>query len=138
MGSNSALALLEQPRFRAGLDFLRLRGEVGEADPTLAAWWEKVYEADDEHRRDMLEGVREPRAPRRVRKVVRDPAVPAEAQAQGDRPPAQPADGEAPVEESEETAGAALRKRRRRRRKPGTGGGGAAVEGESGGGNPSA
>ena len=135
---NSALALLEQPRFRAGLDFLRLRGEVGEADPTLAAWWEKVYEADDEHRRDMLEGVREPRAPRRVRKVVRDPAVPAEAQAQGDRPPAQPADGEAPVEESEETAGAALRKRRRRRRKPGTGGGGAAVEGESGGGNPSA
>ena len=34
--SSSAPTLLEQPRFRAGLDFLRLRGEVGEADPTLA------------------------------------------------------------------------------------------------------
>ena len=52
---NSALALLEQPRFRAGLDFLRLRGEVGEADPALAEWWEAFFQAGDDERDAMLE-----------------------------------------------------------------------------------
>ena len=32
---SSALALLEQPRFRAGFDFLRLRADVGEVEPAL-------------------------------------------------------------------------------------------------------
>ena len=67
--SSSAPTLLEQPRFRAGLDFLRLRGEVGEADPTLAAWWEALYQASDEQRRDILDGVREQRGPRRVKRA---------------------------------------------------------------------
>ena len=69
--SNSALALLEQPRFRAGLDFLRLRGEVGEADPELAVWWEALFQADDEKRRDLLDSVRETRGPRRVKRERR-------------------------------------------------------------------
>jgi poly(A) polymerase len=77
--SSSALALLEQPRFRAGLDFLRLRGGVGEADPGLAEWWESLYAADDDERRRLLESAREPRPPRRVPKP---------------RPPSR--DGEAP------------------------------------------
>ena len=34
--------MVEQPRFRAGLDFLRLRGEAGEVDPELARWWEEL------------------------------------------------------------------------------------------------
>jgi len=68
--SNSALALLDQPRFRAGLDFLRLRGEVGEADPELAVWWEALYQANDEKRRDLLDSVREPRGPRRVKRAT--------------------------------------------------------------------
>ncbi|HEV7577770.1 MAG TPA: polynucleotide adenylyltransferase PcnB [Caldimonas sp.] len=68
--SNSALALLEQPRFRAGLDFLRLRGEVGEADPELAVWWEALFQANDEKRRDLLDGVREQRGPRRVKRTA--------------------------------------------------------------------
>ena len=68
--SNSALTLLEQPRFRAGLDFLRLRGEVGEADPELAVWWEALFQAGDDQRRDMLDGVREQRGPRRVKRAA--------------------------------------------------------------------
>src|SRR6185295_18460644 len=66
--ANSALTMLEQPRFRAGLDFLRLRAEVGEADPALARWWEALFDADDDERRRMLDAVREQRPPRRVRK----------------------------------------------------------------------
>src|SRR6185436_4731764 len=74
--SHSALALLDQPRFRAGLDFLRLRGEVGEADPELAVWWEALFQAGDEKRRDLLDSVRETRGPRRVkRETSRPPAA---------------------------------------------------------------
>ncbi len=31
--------LIEQPRFRAGFDFLRLRADCGEIDPELGTWW---------------------------------------------------------------------------------------------------
>ena len=76
---HSATTLLEQPRFRAGLDFLRLRGKVGEADPALAEWWESFFQAGDDERYRMLEAVREPRGgPRRVRRV---PAAAAAGQA---------------------------------------------------------
>src|SRR5205085_4660965 len=47
---HSATTLLAQPRFRAGLDFLRLRGKVGEADPALAEWWETFFQASDDER----------------------------------------------------------------------------------------
>src|SRR5207253_267695 len=47
---HSATTLLAQPRFRAGLDFLRLRGKVGEADPALAEWWETFFQAGDDER----------------------------------------------------------------------------------------
>ncbi len=36
--------LLAHPRFRAAYDFLLLRSEAGEADPTLAAWWTRYQE----------------------------------------------------------------------------------------------
>ena len=35
------LGVLEHPRFRAGYDFLELRGIVGEIDPQLVEWWEQ-------------------------------------------------------------------------------------------------
>ncbi|MGZ5184955.1 MAG: polynucleotide adenylyltransferase PcnB [Caldimonas sp.] len=108
--SNSALTLLEQPRFRAGLDFLRLRGVVGEADLELAVWWEAFFQASDEERRDMLDAVREPRGPRRVKRVA---SAVGEA---GSAPPAPaPAGGD---DEAAPAEGAAPRKRRRRRRRP--------------------
>ncbi|HEX7435184.1 MAG TPA: polynucleotide adenylyltransferase PcnB, partial [Caldimonas sp.] len=63
---NAALNLPEQPRFRAGLDFLRLRAESGEVDPELARWWEAFSLADAEARREMLAGARERDGARRV------------------------------------------------------------------------
>jgi len=51
-------ALVEQPRFRAGFDFLRLRAQVGELDEELSHWWETFSLANEAVRRDMLEAVR--------------------------------------------------------------------------------
>ena len=124
--SSSALTLLEQPRFRAGLDFLRLRGEVGEADPALAVWWEALFQADDDERRTMLEDVRETRGPKRVRRTpVRAAGDDATAPASASTPASQDdGSGDGPNESTDDDAlpadpGAAPRKRRRRRRKPG-------------------
>jgi poly(A) polymerase len=47
-------ALLEQPRFRAGYDFLLLRAEAGEIDSEIAEWWTRFQEADGEERAEML------------------------------------------------------------------------------------
>jgi poly(A) polymerase len=119
--SHSTLTLLEQPRFRAGMDFLRLRGQVGEADPALAEWWEALYEADDDGRRRLLESSREPRQPRRIPKPKAELPEP-DPRGIGDAP--------AEADEGRDTAGAddagdaggeasePARKRRRRRRKP--------------------
>ncbi|MDQ8024037.1 MAG: polynucleotide adenylyltransferase PcnB [Moraxellaceae bacterium] len=46
--------LLEQPRYRAGYDFLRLRAEAGEVDMELPDWWESFAHASSEERAAML------------------------------------------------------------------------------------
>ncbi|WP_341906369.1 polynucleotide adenylyltransferase PcnB [Polaromonas sp. YR568] len=134
-------SLLEQPRFRAGFDFLRLRAQTGEIDTALSEWWETFSTAYDDERHAMIEQVRleqqqKPQAPRvRVKR------------AEGDRAPAaghaaeratDPADGPADAESGE----AAPARKRRRRRKPGNrgasgaeGGGSAASGANSGAGN---
>ncbi len=38
--------LLEHPRFRAGYDFLLLRGAAGEIDAALGDWWTRFIDAD--------------------------------------------------------------------------------------------
>jgi len=45
-----ALRLLGHPRFRAGFDFLSLRGRSGEADPELVAWWQELQDAPSSKR----------------------------------------------------------------------------------------
>jgi poly(A) polymerase len=102
---NTPRALVEQPRYRAGYDFLRLRADAGEVSGELAEWWEDFALGDEDERVALLQAVREqhPSAPRRV--VAARPAAAAavgaaEAAAAGDEPPP--------------------RKRRRRRRKPGS------------------
>ena len=65
---STPLTLVEQPRFRAGFDFLRLRGDVGEVDVALADWWEEFCQAGDEERADLIDSVRETRGPRRVKR----------------------------------------------------------------------
>ena len=47
-------ALLEQPRFRAGYDFLLLRAESGEVEMELAEWWTDFQNADGGKRGEML------------------------------------------------------------------------------------
>lgn len=81
--------LIEQPRFRAGFDFLRLRADAGEIDAELAEWWEDFSLGTDEEREALIEQARESEGRRR-----------------------KPAGGEA------EPAAEPAKKRRRRRRKP--------------------
>ena len=47
-------ALLEQPRFRAGYDFLLLRAQAGEIDNEVAEWWTEFQNADGNQRGEML------------------------------------------------------------------------------------
>jgi poly(A) polymerase len=124
----SVFTLIEQPRFRAGFDFLRLRAATGEVDEELAHWWEAFSVADDERRRDMVQALQRerPRSTRQAAKAVRAPS---------ESPPAldDPRFREAPEVGEPSTADSAdapARKRRRRRRRSG---GGEGAEGGSGG-----
>jgi poly(A) polymerase len=72
---SSVFSLIEQPRFRAGFDFLRLRGDAGEIDAALPTWWEQFSQANDAQRTDLLERARASPAPR-------GSAVPAEVAAE--------------------------------------------------------
>jgi len=130
---NAPYSLLEQPRFRAGFDFLRLRGQIGEIDPALGEWWEKFSTAYDDERHDMIEAIREtqqkkPQAPRtRVKRANAEDSRPADtAPALSSVSTPGDVDGlELPLQEGD----AAPAKKRRRRRKPA----GRAVEGQEGG-----
>ena len=62
------LRLLEQPRFRAGLDFLILRAQSGELPEEMAEWWRRLADAEGEARLAMLEPEQAPRRKRRRRK----------------------------------------------------------------------
>ena len=90
---NAVFALVEQPRFRAGFDFLRLRGAAGEIDAALPGWWEKFSLADADERARLVERSR-------VAAPARGPQTAAETLAES---PAEP-----------------TRKRRRRRRRTGS------------------
>jgi poly(A) polymerase len=47
--------MLEQPRFRAAVDFLQLRAEAHEVDSVQAQWWMDLADADDSTRAEMIE-----------------------------------------------------------------------------------
>ncbi len=49
--------LLENPRFRAGYDFLLLRESAGEKTGGLGDWWTDYQEANDSERRNMIRGL---------------------------------------------------------------------------------
>ncbi|MFA9462271.1 polynucleotide adenylyltransferase PcnB [Thiohalorhabdus methylotrophus] len=49
-----ALRLLGHPRFRAGFDFLALRGRSGEADPELVQWWKDLLDAPSSKRSKLV------------------------------------------------------------------------------------
>lgn len=47
--------MLEQPRFRAAVDFLQLRAEAREVDSVMAQWWMDLANAEADERSAMLE-----------------------------------------------------------------------------------
>jgi poly(A) polymerase len=49
--------LLENPRFRAGYDFLLLREDAGEETDGLGDWWTDYQDATDSERRAMIRGL---------------------------------------------------------------------------------
>jgi len=57
--ANTAGALVAQPRFRAGYDFLRLRADAQEVDAELADWWEDFALGDADEREALLQAARD-------------------------------------------------------------------------------
>ncbi|MBB5206112.1 poly(A) polymerase [Inhella inkyongensis] len=107
-------SLVEQPRYRAGFDFLRLRADVGDADATLADWWEDFALGDEDERTALVEDARQ-----HEKRQPRQQISPRTMAADGDASPEPLLDAPA--------------KKRRRRRRPNKGGkseGGAAPAAE--------
>ncbi|RMX03472.1 polynucleotide adenylyltransferase PcnB [Corticibacter populi] len=131
------LSLVEQPRFRAGFDFLRLRARTGELDEALAQWWETFSLASDEQRLQMLEEARrqsqqscklgtggtgpkrKSRKPRTQDDATADTPAEAADVTEDAVDMADMADmADVATTPDDETAPPAAKKRRRRRRKP--------------------
>ncbi|MCJ7800125.1 MAG: polynucleotide adenylyltransferase PcnB, partial [Polaromonas sp.] len=106
--------LLEQPRFRAGFDFMRLRAQIGEIDMELADWWETFSTAYDVERHVMIEAVREAQLqkPQQPRVRVKRPAA---AKPAGDSAESSRSVPEAVEAFAEEGDAAPAKKRRRRK-----------------------
>ena len=115
---SAPFGLVQQERFRAAFDFMRLRADIGEVDEALADWWQEFSTGDDQYREDLVDQVRQetqkrPRAP----KMQRAPA---------------PLDRSDAAPGGEVTDDAAPKKRRRRRRTGGpSGSSGSAAPGSS-------
>jgi poly(A) polymerase len=100
---SAPFSLIDQPRFRAGFDFMRLRADVGEVDEALADWWQTFSLADDLGREDLLAQLRN--ATTRPQRVARAPrAAPTDAP-------------DVPLEPNASEDPDAPKKRRRRRRR---------------------
>ena len=56
---SAPFGMVDQPRFRAAFDFMRLRADVGEVEESLADWWQEFSMADDNLRQDLVDQVRE-------------------------------------------------------------------------------
>ena len=112
-------SLVEQARFRAAFDFMRLRADVGEVGEAIAEWWQEFSTADDVRRQDLMDQVRDEQ-----HKKVRQRAPRSSSGAAKTRPAASPvAEVETALPPDGEVAGAP--RKRRRRRKPRSGGDGA-------------
>jgi len=113
---NAPFSLAEQPRFRAGFDFLRLRADVGEVSEELADWWQTFSLADRAAREGLVEELRaqQRKKPPQSRPQRGTKAGPMQAGIAAPEPSDAAAASDAPA-----------RKRRRRRRKPSGGATGA-------------
>jgi poly(A) polymerase len=113
---NTPFSLVEQPRFRAAFDFMRLRADVGEIDVVLADWWQEFSQASDAVREDLVAQLREEqhKGQRRVRSP-RPTDRPAESLSPRETAAGEPASPQQPLEADGSDG---PKKRRRRRRNP--------------------
>ena len=110
---NGPFSLIEQPRFRAGFDFLRLRADVGEVDASLADWWEDFSLEDDTARRALMEDVRlQQHQMHQQRQAGGHASASSQSGTAGSQDDGEGAEMDNPTSPDPE------RKRRRRRRKP--------------------
>ena len=114
---HSPFGLAEQPRFRAGFDFLRLRADVGEVDEPVVDWWQAFSLADESTREDLVQQLRAEQ--QRSKKSPRVHSVKKAAPAQAE--PAPQAPETIAMDDDAEAQAPTPAKRRRRRRKPGAG-----------------
>ena len=108
--------MVEQARFRAAFDFMRLRADAGEVEEVLADWWQEFSMAHDDVRQDMVDQVRDEQQKRqRAPRVHKMPKV--QSPDDTNMPVANPSGSEEAAPFSE--TGDAPKKRRRRRRSTG-------------------
>jgi len=121
---SAPFGLVQQERFRAAFDFMRLRADIGEVDEVLADWWQEFSTGDDAIREDLVDQVRKENLKRpRVVRAPRPASAPRrtsdDAATGGDSAPTLAG---APVQHASDEdgdyaqAGDAPKKRRRRRR----------------------
>ncbi len=103
-------SLVEQARFRAAFDFMRLRADVSEISEAIAEWWQEFSTADDPRRQDLMEQVRaEQQQKSRARVHTRAPE------------PEQPATAVDTADAMDGDSAPGAPRKRRRRRKPRSG-----------------
>jgi poly(A) polymerase len=118
--------LVDQARFRAGFDFMRLRADVGEVDEALSDWWQEFSVASDSEREDLLQQVRQEQ--QKTQRAPRVHAVRRAPKPEGEDPRFREVASEG-ASGGEDGAASPAKKRRRRRRKPtGEAGGAPAAE----------
>jgi poly(A) polymerase len=110
-------SLVEQARFRAAFDFMRLRADIGEVGEAIAEWWQEFSTADDVRRQDLMDQVRDEQHKKSRQRVPARTTGGTVAGRQAASPAAEvdsalPPDGEV----------ATAPRKRRRRRKPRSGG----------------
>jgi len=115
---SSPYSLLEQPRFRAGFDFMRLRAQTGEIDPEIAEWWEKFSTAYDDERHAMIEGVRQAQLKKPQPQRVRVKRTEADEESALRNPPGGSRTAPDQAQVSPDQGDTAPARKRRRRRKP--------------------
>jgi poly(A) polymerase len=119
---SAPFGLVQQERFRAAFDFMRLRADIGEVDEVLADWWQEFSTGDDAMREDLVDQVRKenlkrPRAVRAPRPASAPRPSADSGESVGATPQAQaPTRAAAGEEGGFDDAGLAPKKRRRRRR----------------------
>jgi len=119
---SAPFGLVQQERFRASFDFMRLRADIGEVDEALADWWQEFSIGDEALREDLVDQVRQENLKRpRAARAPRPAGAPARRSAGTGAADAEPADlasqpRQGPEGEGAEEASGAPKKRRRRRR----------------------